>query len=113
MAKKVSALKRLREAAGISQRELARLIGQEQSSVSFWERTGKPPRSDLLVPIAEALGVSIEELLGLPRPKNTGKPGGRLGKVVDEISRMPRRQRDRVIRVVETLLAGEQVKSKS
>jgi len=111
MAKHVSALKRLREATGLSQRELARLIGQEQSNVSFWERTGRPPRSDLLVPIAEALGVSIEELLGLPRPKNTGKPGGRLGKVVDQISRMPRRQRDRVIRTVETLLAGEQVKS--
>lgn len=108
MATSTTGLKALREAAGLSQRELARMIGQEQSNISYWERTGKVPRSDLLVPIAEALGASVDELLGLPKPKGNGKPGGRLGVVVDRIARMPRRQRERVVGIVETVLAGEE-----
>jgi len=42
MAKTASRLKALREAAGLSQRELARHIGQDQSNVRYWEQSGKP-----------------------------------------------------------------------
>jgi transcriptional regulator with XRE-family HTH domain len=111
MTKAVSRLKELRETAGLSQRELARRVGQDQSNIRYWETTGKPPRSDVLVPLARELGVTVEELLGLPKPRNNGKPGGRLGEVVERISRMPRRQRDRVVGIVETVIAGEEAKS--
>ena len=110
MAKVMSRLKKFREAAGLSQHELARRVGQRQSNIRYWEATGKPPRSDLLIPIAQELGVSVEELLGQPKPRN-GKPGGKLGDVVERITRMPRRQRDRVVAIVETILAGEDAKS--
>lgn len=108
MAAKKSQLRRLRENAGMSLRELARIIDEQPTNLSYWERTGKLPRADLLAPMADALGVSIEELLGLPKPKGNGKPGGRLGDVVDRISQMPRRQRERVVGIVETVLAGEE-----
>lgn len=71
-----SALRALREKAGLSQRELARLIDERQSNVSFWERTGLLPRSDKLAPIAQALGVTVEELLGQDKPKRATAPGG-------------------------------------
>ena len=104
MAKIASRLKTLREAAGLSQRELARRIGQDQSNIRFWESTGKIPRSDTLVPIAEALGVSVEELLGQPKSKSKSKPGGRLGEAFESVSRLPRRQQQKIIEVVEALV---------
>jgi transcriptional regulator with XRE-family HTH domain len=43
-----SRLRGLREAAGLSLRELARQIGEDHSNIRYWETTGKPPRSELL-----------------------------------------------------------------
>ena len=106
-----SHLRKLREAAGLSLRELARQIGEEHSNVRYWETSGNLPRSNVLVPMAKALGVTVEELLGQPRSKKTILPGGRLGKVVETIGRMPRRQQDKIVDVIETFVAGQQSKA--
>lgn len=111
MASAASRLKALREAAGLSQRELARQIGEDHSNIRYWETTGKIPRSDVLTPMAKALGVTVEELLGQPRPKKVLAPGGRLGRVVETISRLPRRQQDKIVDVIETFVAGQQSKA--
>ena len=100
-----SRLRQIREAAGMSLRELARQIDQQPTNVSYWERTGQLPRSDVLLPMAQALGVTVEELLGQPRPKRNGAPGGRLGQVFQEVGQLPRRQQDKIIEVVQALLA--------
>jgi transcriptional regulator with XRE-family HTH domain len=111
MASAASRLKAIREAAGLSQRELARQIGEDHSNIRYWETTGKIPRSDVLAPMAKALGVTVEELLGQPRPKKVLAPGGRLGRVVETISRLPRRQQDKIVDVIETFVAGQQSKA--
>jgi transcriptional regulator with XRE-family HTH domain len=111
MAKAVSRLKTFREAAGISQRELARQINEQPSNVNYWETSGNLPRSDVLISIAKALGVTVEELLGQPRPKRTVSPGGKLGRIVQTVSRLPRRQQDKVVDMFETVLAGQQSKA--
>jgi len=109
MAKAASRLKALREAAGISQRELARQIGERQSNIQFWENAGRVPRSDVLAPMAKALGVTVEELLGEPKPKRVAKPGGKLGQVFESVSRLPRRQQQKVIEMAEGFLSLHQV----
>jgi transcriptional regulator with XRE-family HTH domain len=111
MASATSRLKAFREAAGLSQRELANQIGERQSNIQYWETTGKIPRSDVLAAMAKALGVTVEELLGQPRPKKVLAPGGRLGRVVETISRLPRRQQDKIVDVIETFVAGQQSKA--
>jgi transcriptional regulator with XRE-family HTH domain len=105
MAKTASRLKALREVAGISQRELARQIGERQSNIQFWETTGKIPRSDVLAPLAKALGVTVEEVLGQPKPKRAQPAGGRLGQVFEKVSRLPRRQQQKVIEMAEGFLS--------
>jgi transcriptional regulator with XRE-family HTH domain len=58
------ALRRAREAAGLTQHQLARLIdvaGGER--VSQWERGAAAPRSGTLARIAQALQVSVQDLL--------------------------------------------------
>ena len=101
MASAASRLKALREAAGLSQRELARLLGQDQSNIHYWESTGKAPRSDVLVPMAKALGVTVEELLGQPKPSRVTSPGGRARQLFEAVSKLPRRQQDKVLDILE------------
>ena len=103
--KNESPLRALREAAGISLRELARQIGEDHSNVRFWETTGKIPRSDVLIPMAKALGVTVEELLGEPKAKRSSTPGGKVGQMFDAVSKLPRRQQQKIIEVVEALVS--------
>jgi DNA-binding XRE family transcriptional regulator len=56
-----------RAAIGMSQRELAELVGTTQSAIARLERGGRPPRIDTLLKIAEAL--ECELIVDLkPRP---------------------------------------------
>jgi len=105
MAKTASRLKALREAAGLSQRELARHIGQDQSNVRYWEQSGNLPRSDVLLPMAKALGVTVHELLGEARPKGVIAPGGKLGLVFQDALRLPRRQQAKLAEFVKVFIA--------
>ena len=100
-----SNLRRLREAAGLSVRELAKQIGESNTNVSYWERSGQIPRSDVLAPMAKALGVTVHELLGEPKPGRAVTPGGKLGQVFDRVAKLPRRQQDKIIEVVNALVA--------
>ncbi|MCH2074747.1 MAG: helix-turn-helix transcriptional regulator [Puniceicoccaceae bacterium] len=95
-----STLRSLRLSAGISQRELARRIGERQSNIAYWEQAGKTPRSDLLVPITEALGCTIEQLLG-EEPKRKVPKGGKMRQLFDAASQLPRRQQEKIIAVLE------------
>lgn len=61
-------LKRLREDRGISQAELARLVGWTSGYVSLIEANqrlvGSLPRHDYMVKVARALGVTVDTLAG-------------------------------------------------
>jgi len=48
-----------RAAIGLSQRELAELVGTTQSAIARLERGGRPPRIDTLLKIAEALDCEL------------------------------------------------------
>jgi transcriptional regulator with XRE-family HTH domain len=98
-------LRFLREKAGLTLRELSRQLGEHPSNMSYWERTGTVPRSGVLLPMAKALGVTVEELLGEPKSRRTAVPGGKAGQVLDALSRLPRRQQQKIIDVVEALVA--------
>lgn len=107
MSESVSKLRKLRISSGLSLRELARQIDQQPTNVSYWERTGKIPRSDVLAPIARVLGVSVEELLGQPKPRRAQPAGGRLGRLFESVSQLSRRQQDRIAGVLEDLLIAQ------
>ena len=111
MADQVSHLRKIREASGLSIRELARQLEQQPTNISFWERTGKLPKSEVLIPMAKALGVSVEELLGEPKPRRTKTPGGRLGQTFETLGQLPRRKQAKILDVVEALLAQEEAQA--
>lgn len=99
-----SRLRALREASGLTLRELARQIGEQPTNLSYWERTGTLPRADLIIPIATALGVTPEEILGQDKPKRAAAPGGKVRSVFEQVQKLPRRQQDKIVEVVEALL---------
>jgi transcriptional regulator with XRE-family HTH domain len=98
-------LRAWREAAGLTQRELARQLGVHHSNIQFWESGAVPPRSDVLAPMAKLLGVRVEQLLGHEgkRPA-VAAPSGRARLAFDQVSRLPKRQQQKILEVVEALL---------
>ena len=98
----------LRQAAGLTQAELADAIGVPQTNIAFWEFADKPPRSDVLPKLATVLGVSVELLLApaaLPPPARKRGPRGRLLKAFEAASSLPKRQQQLVEQFVSTLVA--------
>jgi len=94
----------LRKEAGLSQYELAEMIGEPQPNIAYWELSDKPPRSDVLHKLADALGVSIPELLSINGRKvvvsNSTRPAGKLRQLFNDVSRLPRRQQEHIVRWV-------------
>ena len=91
----------LREKAGLTVRELSRQLGTSHTTVMYWERTGKVGKTEFIIPMAKALGVTVEEVLGEPRPRKTIVAGGKMGQLFEEASKLPRSQQDKVIAVLE------------
>lgn len=94
-------LRELREAKGISLRELARQIGEEHSNVRYWETSGNLPRSNVLIPMAKALGVTVEQLLGEEKPSRVLSPGGRVRQLFEAVSKMPRNKQEMILKMLE------------
>lgn len=99
-------LAQLRMKAGLTQHELADSIGEPQSNVAFWEQSKQPPRSDVLPKLAKVFGIGIEDLLnGNTRVDNTyierkSGPKGKVRHVFEEVSKLPRRQQEKVVEFV-------------
>ena len=58
----VSALKNAREAKGLSQIALAKILGVDQSTVCLWERGKTLPRVDVAIRLANVLGCTLDDI---------------------------------------------------
>ena len=95
----------LREAAGLSQAQLAAKLGLAQRSYSQWERRPVALRHDQLEALAGALGVTMAELVGAPGTKQRGSgPTGRAKRTFEVVSKLPRSQQQKILDVVEALV---------
>jgi len=100
-------LKTLRKAASLSQRELATLIGETHTNVAYWETSGNLPRSDVLLPMAQALAVTVEELLGAAKPKASGKPAGKARQLFAAVNKLPRRQQEKIFDLLQPFVRDQ------
>lgn len=101
-------LAELRNAASLSQAQLAEQLNVRQATVAAWERSERPPRGEFVVPLADALGVSLDTLL-----RKSGKaarhrgPASRLEELLDQASQLPKRRQSRIAAVLEAVIAQE------
>jgi transcriptional regulator with XRE-family HTH domain len=107
-----SHLRALREGAGLSVRELARQLGIHHTNIVYWEKTGRVAKVELLPQLAEALGVTVEEVLGHPKPKRSPVAPGKLGQIFEAASRLPRRQQQKIIEFVEPFISSYERESR-
>lgn len=57
-------MKELREKAGITQEQLAKILNINRSTVAMWETGESKPRAEKFPEIAKALNCTIAELFG-------------------------------------------------
>lgn len=95
----------LRRSAGLTQTELAKLVGEPQTNIAFWETSDKPPRSDVIPKLARVLGVSVETILApdAAHARHQG-PVSRTQRVFNDVSQLPRRQQVQVLEIIEAVL---------
>ena len=70
-------LRQIREQQGMSQRALAKAAGITQAALFRLESGETDPRLSTLRAIAEALGVTVAEIIGEGRPRKTGQTRGK------------------------------------
>lgn len=103
-----------REAAGLTQAEVAGQLGISQRAYSAWERDPVAILPERISAVAGILGTTVAELLGEAAPRRgLASPSGRLGHSVEAISKLPRRQQGKILDVVEALLVQQGVESSS
>lgn len=98
----------LRMERGLTQTDLAKLIGSNQRNVSHYETIADYPPTDVLVKLAHVLKVSADELLGLKPPPPRREPTQdaetkRLWKRFQQLLSLPEKDQRAVIRLVNSL----------
>jgi transcriptional regulator with XRE-family HTH domain len=104
----------LREEAGLTQAQVADKLGISHRAYAFWEREPTAIRAEQLAILADLFQVSADLLIGrdAPKPRGSG-PTGKLRQVFDTASKLPRRQQQRIINVVEDMLVARSVNGHS
>lgn len=99
-------LARLRKEAGYSQRSLAAEIGISNRMVAYYEAQTDHPPAHLLTPIADALSLTVDQLLGrAPLSKRKAPQNERLIRQLRQVEKLPARARQSVIEHIEGLVA--------
>ena len=104
-------LARLRRAAGFSQRSLAQHLGVSQRMIAYYEaQAGRPP-AHLLPALAEAFGVSADELLGVASAAASDKPKNqRLWRRLRQIEELPPKERKELSQIIDVYLERHQLR---
>jgi transcriptional regulator with XRE-family HTH domain len=100
-------LLRAREAAGLSQADLAGKLGVLQRTIAYWERRPSSLRPERIAELALALNVPAEQLLYEAPPKGKGArgPTGKVRSTIEQVEKLPKREQARILEVVEALIA--------
>lgn len=99
-------LARLRKEAGYSQRALAEEIGISYRMVAYYEAQTTHPPASLLPAIADALGLTVDQLLGRRsiRPKKA-PTNERLLRQLRQVEKLPPHARRSVLEHIDGLIA--------
>jgi len=97
----------LRKAEGITQVQIAEVLGVSQQTVNAYEMGSRRVPVSALPTIARVLAVSIEELIGdAPKPAKRG-PTPKLQQQIEKITQLPKTQQKFVMQMLDTVLAQQ------
>lgn len=100
-----------RKAKGITQRELADRLGTTREMVDYYERRAVNPALEVVRGCAKALNVPVIELLGSEDQGNNGRrkrgtgPTGKMRRLFEAASQLPRSQQEKITALLEPFIA--------
>jgi transcriptional regulator with XRE-family HTH domain len=99
-------LARLRKARGFNQSELGALIGVSQRMMTYYEREAGRPPAHVLPQLADALKVSLDELLGVRPVRDAEDPPrrSRLWRKLRQIEKLSKRDQQALLRTIDAFL---------
>ena len=100
----------LRKQAGYTQTELAHELGVSQRMISYYEGHTEYPPVALLPGLAELLGVTADELLGIAPLKKTRQPGSRLLRRMQQIEKLDAGKKRQVLQMIDTVIEHAKIK---
>jgi transcriptional regulator with XRE-family HTH domain len=104
----------LRKTAGYTQVELAAALGTTQRMIAYYESRAEKAPAALLPKMAEVLGVSADEILGIkPLKQGKGKqPDTRLQRRLQRIEKLDPKARRQVSQLLDTFIEREELKQR-
>ena len=94
----------IRQQKGLTQVQLAERLKTTQKMIDYYERRSPNPTLEVMQKIAGALEVAVVELLGeearTVRAARKNGPTSKVQKAFEEVSRLPRRQQEKVLEFV-------------
>ena len=104
-------LAQLRRAKGLTQTDLGKKIGVSKRVVAYYEGETSYPPTHLLIPIAKALSVSVDEILGLKKGQITDANHAALWRKLKKARDLPKRDQKALIDYLDALLIRSKTKS--
>lgn len=104
----------LRKAAGYTQVECAGEVGITQRMVAYYEAPDAQAPAHLLPQMAQALGVSVDVLLGLAAPRAPKKIAtNRLERRLLEIEKLDPKAKRQITQLLDSFIEGQKLKQRA
>lgn len=98
-------LRELRKRRGLTQVELAKRVGIDQTLLSTYERGTVRLHGAMVAALAKALRSTSDEILGLKESKENGHmKDRRFLRRLEQIDRLPRRKKDALLTTIDAFL---------
>jgi len=96
----------VRRSKGLTQAELGERVGVTQKMIDYYERRAANPTLDFIEKAAEALEVTVADLLGSQPNTMRAKPGpvSQLERKFEQVKLLPRKQQEFVLQFLDTVL---------
>jgi transcriptional regulator with XRE-family HTH domain len=96
-----------RKASSLTQTQLAEQLGLAQQTLAHYEIGRLRVAVALMPPLAKALGITVEELMGEEAPPAKRGPAPKLQQQIERIQRLPKTQQRFVMQMLDTVLAQQ------
>ena len=94
-----------RKARGLTQAQLAELVGVTQKMIDYYERRAVNVKTDVVKGLAEALSISADELLGVELPKPKRGRRSKLAMQLEQIEQLPAADQELVRQLLNRFLS--------
>lgn len=107
-------LARFRQAAGYSQRDLARETGISQRMIAYYEKQPQYPPVHVLAVLARALEIPAQEIMGRKAGKSEPEARDmRIRRRLEQIERLEEKEKRQVIQLLDTFIEKNRLKQQA